>query len=154
MLLKSLFTIGLEQANVPATGASAVINHMSFTSFSTMRRNLFTRGAALLGAAAAGSILPSGAEAQAKAAKPAGKSSAPVMEGRYAQYNDKLPKLFTSVLQDVMDQMNVRNQCMDPKVRPLDKGMRTWGEAITIYLEAVNSVPKEPFQMEMELIDD
>jgi regulator of RNase E activity RraA len=31
--------------------------------------------------------------------------------------------------------------------------MRAWGEAITIYLEAVTSVPAKPFQMEMELLD-
>ncbi len=128
---------------------------MSFNSFDAMRRKLFTRGAALFGVAAAGSVLTSDAEAQAK--KKAGgkaRSAAPAMSGRYAKYNKQLPKLFSAVLQDVMDQMNVRNQCMDSKVRPLDIGMRTWGEAITIYLEAVDEVPKEPFQLEMELIDN
>jgi regulator of RNase E activity RraA len=74
--------------------------------------------------------------------------------GRYVKYNDKLPKMFTAVLQDIMDGMGIREQCMDPKIRPLLPTMRTWGEAVTIRLEAVNEVPKEPFQMEMELIDD
>ena len=76
--------------------------------------------------------------------------------GRYLKYNDKLERMFSAVLQDVMDGMsgNYREQCMDPKIRPLLPGMRAWGEAVTIRLEAVVSVPREPFQMEMELIDD
>jgi len=125
---------------------------MSFGKFDKMRRKLFTRGASLLGATVAGTMLASGAEGQAKA-KPAGNYSLPT-GGKYAKYNDKLPKLFTAVIQDVMDAMNIRDQCMDPKIRPLLPEMRTWGEAVTIYLEAVNQVPKEPFQMEMELIDE
>ncbi|MFA6472737.1 MAG: RraA family protein [Candidatus Latescibacterota bacterium] len=124
---------------------------MSFK-FNEMRRKLFTCGVPLLGAAAGGAFLSSGCEIQKKS-KPAGNISLP-SGGIYAKYNDKLPKLFTAVLQDVMDVMNVRDQCMDPQIRPLLPGMRTWGEAITIYLEAVNEVPKEPFQMEMELIDN
>jgi 4-hydroxy-4-methyl-2-oxoglutarate aldolase len=125
---------------------------MSFDKFSEMRRKLITRGAALVGAAAGGSFLTSGTEAQTKP-KSAPKKTMP-LGGIYAKYNDKLPKLFTAVIQDVMDVMNVRDQCMDPKIRPLLPGMRTWGEAITIYLQAVDKVPDEPFQMEMELIDD
>ena len=31
--------------------------------------------------------------------------------------------------------------------------MRTWGEAVTIHLEAVTELPARPFQLEMELID-
>ena len=127
---------------------------MSFNSFDAMRRKLFTRGATLFGAAAAGGMLASAAGCQTKTANPPATVNSPTMSGRYAKFNDKLPKLFTAVLQDVMDQMNVRDQCMDPKVRPLTPGMRTWGEAITIYLETVNEVPKEPFQLEMELIDN
>ncbi len=120
---------------------------MRFGNFNAMRRKLFTRGASFLGAAAAGTVLGSTAHAQtSRLPLPSG--------GSYSKYNDKLPKLFTAVLQDVMDGMGVREQCMDPKVRPLLPGMRTWGEAVTIYLEEVSEVPKEPFQMEMELIDD
>jgi regulator of RNase E activity RraA len=55
---------------------------------------------------------------------------------------------------DVMDQMNLRAQCMDPKIRPLVPTMRTWGEAVTMYFEAVDEVPEHPFQLEMEVLDD
>lgn len=73
---------------------------------------------------------------------------------KYLKYNDKLSKMYSAVLMDVMDQMNVRVQCMDSAVKPLIPTMRTWGEAITIYFETVTDVPAKPFQMEMELIDD
>jgi regulator of RNase E activity RraA len=55
---------------------------------------------------------------------------------------------------DVMDAMQVRRQCLEPRIRPLLPAMRTWGEAVTIHLEAVTEVPARPFQLEMELIDE
>jgi regulator of RNase E activity RraA len=74
-------------------------------------------------------------------------------KSRYLKYKDKLDKCFSAVLQDVMDGMGVRVQCMDPAIKPLDPSMRTWGEAITIYVETVAEVPEHPFQKEMELLD-
>jgi regulator of RNase E activity RraA len=74
-------------------------------------------------------------------------------KSRYLKYQDKLEQCFSAVLQDVMDGMGYRHQCMDPAIRPLQPGMRTWGEAITIYVEVVAEVPEQPFQKEMELID-
>ena len=74
-------------------------------------------------------------------------------KSRYLKYKDKLDNCFSAVLQDVMDGMGVRVQCMNPAIKPLDPSMRTWGEAITIYVEAVAEVPEYPFQKEMELLD-
>ena len=74
-------------------------------------------------------------------------------KSRYLKYKDKLDHCFSAVLQDVMDGMGVRVQCMDPAIKPLDPSMRTWGEAITIYVETVAEVPEHPFQKEMELLD-
>ena len=73
---------------------------------------------------------------------------------KYLKYNEKLEKCYSAVIMDVMDQMNVRVQCMDPSIRPLVPSMRTWGEAVTAYFETVTEVPEKPFQMEMEVIDD
>ena len=72
---------------------------------------------------------------------------------KYLKYQEKLNKCFSAVLQDVMDGMGYRRQCMDPNIKPLDPTMRTWGEARTIYVEAVSEVPDKPFQKEMELVD-
>ena len=74
-------------------------------------------------------------------------------KSRYLPYKEKLDLCFSPVLQDVMDGMGYRLQCLDPAIRPLDTSMKAWGEAITIYVEAVAEVPDQPFQKEMELID-
>jgi 4-hydroxy-4-methyl-2-oxoglutarate aldolase len=73
---------------------------------------------------------------------------------KYLQYNEKLEQLYTAVIMDVMDQMGVRVQCMDPAVKPMVPSMRTWGEAVTLYFETVTEVPERPFQLEMEVLDD
>jgi 4-hydroxy-4-methyl-2-oxoglutarate aldolase len=73
---------------------------------------------------------------------------------KYLQYKEKLDKCYSAVLMDVMDGMNVRVQCLDPSVKPLVPTMKTWGEAVTVYMEKVEEVPKKPFQLEMEVIDN
>lgn len=73
---------------------------------------------------------------------------------RYLEYNSRLEHCYTAVLADVMDQMGARVQCMDPAIRPLVPEMRAWGEAVTMYFEAVAEPPDKPFQLEMEVIDD
>ncbi len=73
---------------------------------------------------------------------------------QYRRYHDQLAQCGSAVLMDVMDAMGVRRQCLDPRIRPLLPTMKTWGEAVTIHLEAVSAVPARPFQLEMELIDD
>ena len=73
---------------------------------------------------------------------------------KYLKYNEKLAKCYSAVIMDVMDAMNVRLQCMDPSIKPLLPSMKTWGEAVTMYFEAVAEVPERPFQLEMEVLDD
>ena len=73
---------------------------------------------------------------------------------KYLKYNEKLEELYSAVIMDVMDQMNVRVQCMNPEVKPLVPSMKTWGEAVTMYFETVTDVPEKPFQLEMEVLDD
>ena len=117
------------------------------------RRGLLRHGASLAGAAIGGSVLsPLMAGCDTKKATTRGSSGK--QQSKYLKYKDKLDKCFTAVLQDVMDGMGVRVQCMDPQINPLVPSMKTWGEAVTIYLETVTEVPEKPFQMEMELLDD
>ena len=73
---------------------------------------------------------------------------------KYLQYNEKLKNLYSAVIMDVMDAMNVRVQCMESSIKPLLPSMKTWGEAVTTYMEAVTEVPEHPFQLEMEVLDD
>ena len=72
----------------------------------------------------------------------------------YRPYHHQLSHCFTAVFADIMDSLGYRHQCMDPAVRPLTPGMKTWGAAATLYLEAVDEIPEHPYQIEMELIDD
>jgi len=112
------------------------------------RRQVLAGSASLLGAGIGQSLLsPQRSFAQTGRRAATGQS-------RYLKYKDKLDRCFSAVLQDVMDGMNVRVQCMDPSLKPLVPGMKAWGEAVTIYLEEVTEVPEKPFQMEMELLDD
>ncbi len=111
----------------------------------TGRRNIITRGLAMLGVGLGGSaVTPMLAGCQSNQAG----------ESRYLKHADILDKCFSAVLQDVMDPMGLRDQCMAPEIKPLQPGMRAWGEVRTIYLEAVDEVPEHPFQLEMELLDD
>ncbi|MBT4485750.1 MAG: RraA family protein [Candidatus Latescibacteria bacterium] len=73
---------------------------------------------------------------------------------KYLKYNEKLTKLYSAVIMDVMDAMNTRVQCMEPSVKPLLPSMKTWGEVVTMYMETVAEVPEQPFQLEMEVLDD
>ena len=117
------------------------------------RRSLLTHGASLLGATVGGSMLsPLMAGCDTKTASNSRTTNN--QPSRYLKYKDKLDKCFSAVFQDVMDGMGVRVQCMDPQISPLTPSMKTWGEAVTIYLETVTEVPAKPFQMEMELLDD
>ena len=116
------------------------------------RRSALVRGASILGATMGGSMLSSLASCQSNTGR-AGRSGTG-NTSKYLKYKDKLDKCFSAVLQDVMDGMNVRVQCMNPQIKPLTPSMKTWGEAVTIYLETVTEVPEKPFQMEMELLDD
>lgn len=119
---------------------------MSFGPFNLKRRSLLAKGASLAGLTLGGALLPSRVDAKPRKFK-AGEGS------RYFKYEDKLSKMFTAVIQDVMDAMNVRDRCMEPNIKPLLPGMRAWGEAVTIYMEEVHEVPKKPFQIEMDLLD-
>ncbi len=117
---------------------NSIVNHS--------RRRLLVQGASLISGVVM-SPLMAGCENRKPASRRSGGKS------RYLKYKDKLDLCFSAVLQDVMDGMGFRVQCMDPKIKPLLPTMKTWGEAVTIYLEEVAEVPEKPFQMEMELLD-
>lgn len=73
---------------------------------------------------------------------------------RHVHHDEILSRCYSAVLSDVLDTLGHRSRTMAPAIRPLVPTMRCWGEAVTIRMEAVGSVPERPFQMEMELLDD
>jgi len=72
----------------------------------------------------------------------------------YSAYADQLDPCYTAVIADVLDSLGYREQVMSPDIRPLTPDMRAWGEAVTILLEPIDHAPENPYQLEMEMIDD
>ena len=73
---------------------------------------------------------------------------------RYLKHDAKLDKCFSAVIMDILDTLGLRVQCLEPDIRPLLPNMKAWGEAVTLYFETVTEVPRHPFKLEMETIDD
>lgn len=53
-------------------------------------------------------------------------------EAKLAQTAERLKKLYTAAVYDVMDEMGLPNQCLDLGIKPLDRAMRVAGPAFTI----------------------
>ena len=72
---------------------------------------------------------------------------------KYVRHDDRLSQCFSSVIMDTLDRLGLRTQCMRPEVRPLVPTMRTWGEAVTARFRAVGEVPRNPYGLEMQIVD-
>ncbi len=67
---------------------------------------------------------------------------------------DRLNKLYTPVVADVLDKMGYRNQCLSAAIRPLVAEFRCAGVARTVHtIPAPTTSPEHPYQLEMEAID-
>ncbi len=66
---------------------------------------------------------------------------------------DRLAALYSPVVADVLDRLGFRNQCLRADIRPLDPSQRFAGVARTLRCVAVDSVPPEPYNGEMEAVD-
>ena len=71
-------------------------------------------------------------------------------------------ELFTAVVGDVMDKLNLRRQFLPPQIQPLERSMTAIGRAMTV-LEAdffeelapgQNSLSSKPFGLMLEALDD
>ncbi|HEV8695189.1 MAG TPA: RraA family protein [Lysobacter sp.] len=69
---------------------------------------------------------------------------------------DRLHDLSAAVLSDVMDALGLRNQAMQPFVRPLDENLVLAGRARTgLYMLAYEAREGEnPYEVEIALVDD
>ncbi len=122
------------------------------TSIDSRRRTFLGRSMSFLGAGLGGSMLAT-LTASCDNGSNKANQSVNTQSSRYLPYKDKLDQCFSAVIQDVMDTMNLRNQCMAPTVKPLLPTMKLWGEARTMYMEEVTTMTDKPFQIEMELLD-
>ena len=76
-------------------------------------------------------------------------------EGRLQDWADRLGRLYTPVVADVLDRLGYREQSMRADIRPLFTGARTAGVARTVQIvPAPELSPAEPYKGEMAAVDD
>ncbi len=71
-------------------------------------------------------------------------------------YAEAAGKLYTAVVSDILDSMELRSQALSPHIRPLDDSLTMFGPARTgLYMDVYHSEAEgNPYELEMELIDD
>jgi len=73
---------------------------------------------------------------------------------RPLEWVDRLAKLYTPVVADVLDKLGFRNQCMHPRVRPLWPEAKAAGFALTVQTVPAREVaPPCPYAGELAAVD-
>jgi regulator of RNase E activity RraA len=73
---------------------------------------------------------------------------------RSADWIDRLSKLYTPVVADVLDRLGYRNQFMRAEIRPLFPQARLAGYALTVHVAPSTEVaPAEPYKGELAAVD-
>ena len=71
-----------------------------------------------------------------------------------AEWIDRLRKLHTPVIADVLDKLGFRNQCMNPLLRPLFPTARLAGFALTVQTSPASVInPAHPYAGELTAVD-
>ena len=63
-------------------------------------------------------------------------------------------KLYTAVLADILDSVGYRQQIMPHTLRPLYPSAKMAGRAATMITADIFEIPKEPYKLELRLLDD
>ena len=73
---------------------------------------------------------------------------------RPTEWADRLAKLYTAVVADVLDKLGLRNQCLHPRVRPLFPEAKFAGFALTVQtVPARELAPANPYAGELAAVD-
>src|SRR5713101_8297190 len=73
---------------------------------------------------------------------------------RSVEWLDRLNKLYTPVVADVLDRLGFRNQCPRADIRPLYPEARICGYAMTVQaVPAGELAPASPYQGELAAVD-
>lgn len=71
-----------------------------------------------------------------------------------AEWVERLSRLYTPVVADVLDRLGYRNQCLRAEIRPLADGFTLAGVARTVLtIPAQEIAPAEPYKGEMAAVD-
>lgn len=75
-------------------------------------------------------------------------------EKQAQEWTDRLARVYTPVVADVLDRLGHREQSMRADIRPLFPGARTAGVAKTVRtIPALEVAPAEPYKLEMAAVD-
>ncbi len=73
---------------------------------------------------------------------------------RPIEWADRLAKLYTAVVADVLDKLGLRNQCLHPRVRPLFPEAKFAGFALTVQVVPARELaPANPYAGELAAVD-
>ena len=73
---------------------------------------------------------------------------------RPIEWADRLAKLYTPVVADVLDKLGFRSQCLHPRVRPLWPEAKAAGFALTVQTVPARDVaPAHPYEGELAAVD-
>jgi 4-hydroxy-4-methyl-2-oxoglutarate aldolase len=76
------------------------------------------------------------------------------MATRNLAWPDRLAKLYSAVVADVLDKLGFRSQCMDRRIRPLWPEAKTSGFALTVQtVPALEVAPAHPYAGELAAVD-
>jgi len=72
-----------------------------------------------------------------------------------AEMFDKMTKkLYSSVISDILDDLNLRQHTLSHHLRPLDEGMVLTGRAMTMLVADIFEIHREPYKLMIEAIDN
>src|SRR5580692_9328833 len=73
---------------------------------------------------------------------------------RPSEWVNRIAKLYTPVLADVMDKLGFRNQALHPRIRPLWPEARIAGFALTVQTVPAREIaPEHPYAGELAAVD-
>jgi 4-hydroxy-4-methyl-2-oxoglutarate aldolase len=68
-------------------------------------------------------------------------------------YLKELDSAYTAVVADALDRLGLRDQTLDPAIRPLRPGVFVTGRVVPVLIEATTEIPDEPYTGEMDALD-
>jgi regulator of RNase E activity RraA len=71
----------------------------------------------------------------------------------FSEISDRLSRLYSAVLCDVLDSIGFRHQALSHQIRPLFSEARVIGRARTMLSEPRDGFPEKPYAMELEALD-
>lgn len=80
-------------------------------------------------------------------------SALPPYQIPFAEVTERLSRLYSAVLCDVLDSMGYRRQALSHEIRPLFSDARVIGRARTLLSEPVERFPEKPYAKELEALD-